>query len=229
MVTSWEPIQHTQLTDRVYGQVRDRILSRAIRNDEQILVAEVAEELGVSRTPVVDAVKRLAAEGLVEIRARRGTFVRGLTERDVIEIFELRHSLETSSVRTTIREGRAPLLAERLSYWLDVMSNLITDDGFGHYIAFVAADHAFHAAIIAIRDNDRINAVYENLRVHMHVARAHLFQSLEPASRVHDDHLRIRDAVAAGDSDLVETAITVHLDAIRERMIVNVRANNGSI
>lgn len=229
MPATWEPIQHTHLTERVYGQVRDRILSRAIKTDEQILVHEVAEELGVSRTPVVDAVKRLAAEGLVEIRARRGTFVRGLTETGVVEIFELREALETSAVRATIREAGGPALAGTLRHWFDVMAGMITDEGFGDYLAFTAADHAFHAAIIASRGNGRINSIYENLRVHMHVARAHLFQSLEPSGRVHDDHGRILDAVAAEDAPTAEAALVSHLSAIRERMIANVRANNGSV
>jgi DNA-binding GntR family transcriptional regulator len=229
MATSWEPIQHTHLAERVYGQVRDRILSRAIKTDEQILVHEVAEELGVSRTPVVDAVKRLAAEGLVEIRARRGTFVRGLTEVDVREIFELREALETFAVREAIREGRAEMLAGELRHWLDVMGGMVSGGDFSDYLAFTEADHAFHVAIIRIRNNGRINGTYENLRVHMHVARAHLFQSLEPAGRVHDDHTRIHAAVKKADAAAAEAAIAAHLTAIRDRMIVNVRANNGSI
>ena len=229
MVATWEPIQHTQLTERVYGQVRERILSRLIKNDEQILVHEVAEELGVSRTPVVDAVKRLAAEGLVEIRSRRGTFVRGLTEGDVCEIFELRGALETSAVRAAVRDGNGAVLAGTLTHWLGVMAGLIRESSFGDYTAFTEADHAFHAAIVGLRGNARMDSIYENLRVHIHVARAHLFRDLEPADKVHRDHIRIRDAVAANDAPAAEAAIDAHLASIRERMIANVRANNGSI
>ena len=229
MAAHWEPIRHTDLTEQVYDQVRARILSRVIKNDEQILVHEVAEELGVSRTPVIDAVKRLAAEGLVEVRARRGSFVRGLAEQDVHEIFELREALEVSAARTTMENGGSPALAGALTHWLGVMRGLMRDSDFGNYAAFTEADHAFHAAIIGSRGNRRSDKIYENLRVHIHVARAHLFRDLEPAVEVHADHTRIRDAVEAGDAVAAQAAIRGHLAIIRERVIANVRANNGSI
>ncbi len=228
-MAGWEPIQHMQLADRVYDEVRDSIISRAIKTDEQISVAQVAAELGVSRTPVLEAVKRLAAEGLVEVRARRGSFVRGLTEIDVREIFGLREALETFAVSKAIAGGRTKHLAEELDRQIAIMASLIEGDRFTDYMRFTAADQAFHAAIVGAEGNARIDAIYANLNVHMHIARAHLFRSLEPPHRVHADHLAIARAVKAGDADAAEAAIIDHLTAIQERMTANVRSNGGSI
>lgn len=228
-MAGWAPIQHMQLADRVYDEVRDSIISRTIKTDEQISVAQVAAELGVSRTPVLEAVKRLAAEGLVEVRARRGSFVRGLTEVDVREIFELREALETFSLRHAVASGRAPLLAAELQRQIDIMADLIEGDTFTDYKRFTAADQAFHAAIVGAQGNARIDAIYANLNIHMHIARAHLFQNLEPPHRVHADHLAIAGAVAAGNTAAAEAAITDHLKAIQERMVANVRSNGGAI
>lgn len=228
-MAGWEPIQHVQLADRVYDEVRDSIISRTIKTDEQISVAQVAAELGVSRTPVLEAVKRLAAEGLVEVRARRGSFVRGLTEVDVREIFELREALETFSLRHAIAHGRGRLLAADLRHQIDIMAALIEGDRFTDYKRFTAADQAFHAAIVGAQGNARIDAIYANLNIHMHIARAHLFQNLEPPHRVHADHLAIAGAIAAEDATAAEAAITDHLKAILERMVTNVRSNGGAI
>lgn len=228
-MAAWEPIHHMQLADRVYDEVRDSIISRAIKTDEQISVAQVATELGVSRTPVLEAVKRLAAEGLVEVRARRGSFVRGLTEIDVREIFELREALETFCARKAIARGRSKQLASELDHQISIMASLIEGNNFTDYKRFTAADQAFHAAIVGAEGNVRIDAIYANLNVHMHVARAHLFQSLEPPHRVHADHLAIARAIQADDASAAEAAIIDHLSAIQERMTANVRSNGGSI
>lgn len=225
----WEPIQHTHLTDRVYDEVRDSIISRHIKTDEQISVAQVAVELGVSRTPVLEAVKRLASEGLVEVRARRGSFVRGLTEVDVREIFQLRQALESFAVHNAIAAGKGKTLSAELKVQLDIMAGLVAGDNFTDYKRFTAADQAFHAAIIKAQKNARIDAIYANLNIHMHIARAHLFQSLEPPHRVHADHTAIYKAIKAGDVAAADAAITEHLRAIEERMIANVKTNGGSI
>src|ERR1700712_1402352 len=72
----FERIQHADLAELTYTAIRKRILMRELRTGEQIPVEAVALMLGVSRTPVIDALRRLETEGLVEIRARRGCFVR---------------------------------------------------------------------------------------------------------------------------------------------------------
>jgi len=226
---AWDRIEHEHLAERVYDAIRDRILRRAIPCDEQIQIAEIATELGVSRTPVVDAVKRLASEGLVEIRARRGSFVRSLSEDDIREIFELRVALETFAARSAIGSGKTTDLAEQMHHWLQVMEAEMQGGGFGDYLRFTVADQAFHAALINAQNNARASAIYDNLNVHMHVARSHLFQGLEPPARVHADHQKILKAIRGRNSAAADKAITDHLRSIESKMIENVRLSGGAI
>src|ERR1700728_190462 len=98
----FERINHADLTDQTYEAIRGRILRRELKTGEQIPIDRVAADLGVSRTPVLDAIKRLSVEGLIGIRPRRGCFVLGLTIADIREIFGLREALETYAANCVI-------------------------------------------------------------------------------------------------------------------------------
>lgn len=87
MVIEYPYITHLDLTEQTYRFLKDRILRREINPGEKILVEEIARGLRVSRTPVVNALKMLESDGLVEILPRRGTFVTHLNARDVAELF----------------------------------------------------------------------------------------------------------------------------------------------
>lgn len=227
MSTSWTPIQHTQLTDLVYEAVRDRILSRAIKIDEQVNVEEVAAEMQVSRTPVVDAIKRLAAEGLVEVRSRRGTFVRGITEQDLIEIFQIREAVELFAARYVIEHDVHGEVVLEMKALLKTMSEAITDTTFKDYSAFTRADRAFHCVMIDACNNQRMKDAYENLNVHLHIMRGHFFKDLEPPKRVHADHTEILSAIESRDYPAAERIIRQHLSAIEAKMQDNIRKAGG--
>ncbi len=227
MANSWTPIQHTHLTDLVYEAVRERILSRAIKIDEQVNVEEVAAELQVSRTPVVDAIKRLATEGLVEVRSRRGTFVRGITEHDLLEIFQIREALELFAVRHAIESEAHEAVVQEMEVLLKTMSEAISDNTFTDYSAFTRADRAFHSVMIDACDNKRMKDSYENLNVHLHIMRSHFFQGLEPPARVHADHTEILDAIRARDYLAAERIVRGHLASIQAKMLDNIRTAGG--
>lgn len=223
----WTPIQHTQLADQVYDEVRARILSRIIKIDEQINVDEVASELQVSRTPVVDAIKRLAADGLVEVKARRGTFVKGITERDAIEIFQIREALETYAARYVIEGPENPAVAARMQALIEEMTGFMSDSDFKDYAAFSTADSAFHNTLIDACANERMKTSYENLNIHMHIMRSYAFRPLVPPKRVHAEHLAILKAVVSNDVGAAERSISKHLASTREKMINNIRNSGG--
>jgi len=229
MSSTWTPIQHTHLTDQVYAAVRDRILSRLIKIDEQVNVEEIAAELRVSRTPVVDAIKRLAAEGLVEVKARRGTYVRGISEHDLVEIFQIREALELFALRHAIESDVHQQVVEEMSALLQAMGESIEGDTFSDYPRFTMADRAFHTVMIDSCDNQRMKDSYENLNIHLHIMRSHFFEGLEPPKRVHADHTEILEALVARDYTAAERVVRNHLSSIRTKMIDNIRKAGGML
>ncbi|WP_321904488.1 GntR family transcriptional regulator [Paraburkholderia tropica] len=221
------PITHTHLTDQVYDAVRARILSRAIKIDEQINVEEVAAELQVSRTPVVDAIKRLATDGLVEVRARRGTFVKGITEQDANEIFQVREALELFAAYQVIHSPESAAVTARMQSLIEEMSGFMSNDEFRDYTAFSVADAGFHNALIDACANQRLKTSYENLNIYMHIMRSHFYRPLVPPRRVHTEHLAILEAVVSKDDAAAARAIRQHLASTREKMINNIRNSGG--
>ena len=219
----FERIQHADLAALTYSAIRKRILLREFRTGEQIPVDGVATALGVSRTPVIDALKRLESEGLVEIRARRGTLVRGLTANDIRELLEVREAVELYSVRTVIRAARHAILAERLAEIAFFMETCTEGNTFADYDRFIEWDRTFHDAIVEASNNARMMELYRNLHAHQHIMRAHYFRELVPARQVNAAHAAIVAALRAGDLAAAARAISDHVASVCSRACTNLR------
>lgn len=225
----FQRIHHSDLTELTYEAIRKRILRRELMTGEQIPVDRVASQLGVSRTPVLDAIKRLSAEGLVGIRARRGCFVRGLNATDIHDIFGLREALEVYGASRAIAESRHRQLAADLQRIVQKMEPCTNGDSYTDYDSFIEWDRAFHVAIVESSGNKRIEETYTGLNVHLHIMRAHYFREIQKASEVHADHAAILKAIRRGDISGTRSAISDHLSAVRDRMMADVERNGGSI
>lgn len=221
--SGFERIEHADLGALTYKAIRKRILLREFRTGEQIPVGGVAQALGVSRTPVIDALKRLESEGLVEIRARRGTFVRGLTANDIRELLEVREAIELFSVRAAIRTARNVGLAERLAEIARLMEACTEGDTFADYDRFIEWDRTFHDAIVETSNNARMMELYRSLHAHQHIMRAHYFRELVPARQVNAAHAAIIAALCAGDVAAAERAVSDHVASVCDRACTNLR------
>lgn len=113
-----------RLIDSVYARLRDMILLNELRAGQKLFDRDLAEELGVSRTPVREALGRLAMMGLVEARSRRGYFVPQYSPDEVSELYEFRKILEVSAARLAAQHARPEHIAEfdRILTELDGMS-----------------------------------------------------------------------------------------------------------
>lgn len=229
MTLALDQILPVDLADQAYQALRRRILRRELATGAQIPVDLVAAQLGVSRTPVIEALRRLAADGLVEIKPRRGCFVLGLSVEDIREIFEIREALELHAVRRAIQSGRHLGLAEQLEEPMRRMEEASDGPRFVDYDRFIEWDRAFHARLVGSGGNARMQALYRNLNVHLHVMRAHYTRELEAADHVNADHERIWQALRRGDLAAAEAAVSEHLRVIVERIASNLAHDGGVI
>lgn len=226
-VARFERIQHADLTDQTYEAIRGRILRRELKTGEQIPVDRVAAELGVSRTPVLEAIKRLSVEGLIGIRARRGCFVLGLAAADIHEIFGLREALETYAADRAIMEGRHCGLADELEALSAQMGAFTDGDVYTDYDAFIERDRAFHMTLVSSAANSRMTESYQRLNVHLHIMRAHYVRVIQKASEVHSDHAAILGCIRAGDPAAARAAVSAHLVIVRDRMLADIESRGG--
>ena len=154
-------IERENLDDTIYARIRLMIVERRIVPGERINVDRIARNLGVSRTPVVNALKRLRQEHVVEWVLRRGAFVRQFTTRELARLFEVREMLEGLAARRA---------AERISR--DEVDRLaarfralgLSDDG-PALERYIAEDRAFHLRLLALADNAHLTHAMESVNL----------------------------------------------------------------
>lgn len=222
-MNSLQQIESVQLGDRVYESVRQAIIRGELTPGEHLQDRRLAETLGVSRTPVRDALHRLRSAGLVESRGRSGWAVTDFTERDVRELFELRRLLEPVGIDKLGADPTAAAVAE-IGGFFDRYNHPIPRDA---YLEYFAHDNAFHKLLVGCSDNLRLQGFYEVME--SHIDRGRHFLSTSAAGRVDatlDEHLAICRAVAAHDFAAARAALIRHLRAGEELMVDYLRRRN---
>ncbi|WP_090479865.1 GntR family transcriptional regulator [Nakamurella panacisegetis] len=200
--------------ERVYRHVRDGILTRRFADNDLLAEGHIADETGVSRTPVREALLRLEAEGMVRLLPKRGALVLPVSAQEWRDVLATRELVETHCVRRVIESGQAPRLTASLTRALE---ELRAADRAGDVAAYVGADRDFHAAIVAAAGNSILVRLYGSLRDRqMRMGAANLFTEggLVDAGRVARtvaDHQAIADAIAAQDADRAVALVLDHL------------------
>lgn len=217
------PIRQQNITDEVYAALRDAIMSRRLAPGQRVHVDDLRLQLGVSRTPLKDALNRLAMQGLVTVAPRRGTFVSELRADDMAAIADVRRVLELFAVESGVPRV-SPLQLQRLSDCVEAMKRTVTpEDNCTDHLAFVAADHDFHHEIVEAAGNHKLLELYEALNVHIQVARVYYVTTDKRAQQVCREHAAILDAYRAQDTAAARQALTVHLETARAATLDRLR------
>lgn len=157
MSTSTAP--HASAADRVYDHVKAAILGGDREGGSFLTEGEVADEVGVSRTPVREALLRLQVEGLVTLYPKKGALVTSVTARDAREVLEARQVIEEWAA------GRAwSRRADLLDVLGPVLEEMRAARGADDPAAFSAADRRFHELIVDAADNSVLSRQYSSLR-----------------------------------------------------------------
>lgn len=200
------------LRETAYRRIRDHILTGELQPGEPISEAERAEVLGMSRSPVREALRQLAQEGLVEIFPKRGTFVTELSARDVREAFELRDAIESACARLAA-ERRTDEDLEAMEAACDAIDEAAANEtrAYAH-----ATD--FHGLVAAAARSRYLQEAFESSQAKIDLAsRVAAGAAPRPPRDVH--HRDIFDAIAAGDPGRSESLMRNHLRESARRLI----------
>jgi len=229
MVIEYPSIKHLDLTEQTYRFLKDRILKREIQPGGKISVEEVARGLGVSRTPVVNALKMLEIDGLVEIMPRRGTFVTHLTARDVAELFEIRLIIELHAAEQVFYEGKITLFLDAIERPMLQMQGAIAEGDYVDYEAFISGDRDMHMNLVRFLNNRRLIQIYSDLNVHMQVARVHYLDTVENALQAQREHEAMLNAINARDLNALKKDLSDHINNVRGRILTLLEERGGKI
>jgi DNA-binding GntR family transcriptional regulator len=202
-------LQIQSVVDHVYTALRERILSGDLPRAAKLHQATLADELGVSRTPLREALRRLAAEGLVNFSPNRGARVSEL------DFGDMRHAW---AARVALEPGAARLAAERrdldaIAAMRDAIAAQRRADG--DRDRSFSANRTFHLALAAASGNPHLTRFAEMLWVPRIGVPIYQAQAAEPAgpSAWADEHEGIADAVERGDADAAERLTRAHIGA----------------
>ncbi|GAB3296287.1 GntR family transcriptional regulator [Pseudoclavibacter terrae] len=171
----------------------------------------LAQEFGVSRTPIREALKQLENEGLVEIRPRVGTFVRTPTRREIVELFQLKESLEGLAANLLARRGPTSELAT-LSRNLDESDAAVHAGDTAEYARLV---HEFHWTIVLGADNAKLAEHYERLMNQLAYHRI-VLRTIERPGRLlasNHEHRAVVRSIVEKDAIGAEFAMRTHVEA----------------
>ncbi|RSN44443.1 MULTISPECIES: GntR family transcriptional regulator [Actinomadura] len=196
--------------DVAYDAVRRMILSGDAAAGSRLGESELAETLGLSRTPVREALQRLGSDGLVEVLPHRGARVVAWTREDLAEIFELRALLEPYAAARAARIGRDAAVLADLAALCDAMEAAAADRDLG---ALARLNSGFHAAVIDASRNRRLPGMLASV-VHAPLI-VGTFRRYDAAEldRSMNHHREIVAAIAAGDPDWAEAVMRAHIRA----------------
>ncbi len=197
-------------SDVAYLTLRDQILDGRLKPGVALKERDLCEELNISRTPVREALRRLHADGLAEMRPRRSIVVASFSENELAEIFELGIALESFVAGLAAQKATTEDI-NGLRSILSGMETLLEGKGNDSTVAYAKLDQAFHDQIAQTARNPRIGQILRqtiSLRllanVMGHYAPIDFNGSLA-------QHRMIADAIAAGDADWAQTAMSSHI------------------
>ena len=222
-------LNRLDLTEQTYRILREQILKQDLQPGDKVSVDTVARGLGVSRTPVVNALKLLENDGLVEIHPRRGTFVTELTAHDVADLFEIRHMIELYAAEQIFKSERYAEVLHQVQSILERMRNDISEGEYADYDAFISEDRDLHITIVQAMNNRRLLDIYSDLNIHMQVTRAHYLDTIENAIEAQKDHEAMVEAIANRDINALKSALTAHLETVRTRILEVLEQRGGQL
>ena len=198
------------LKNQVYFALKDAITAMDIYGgDEPPKLDErrLAEDLGVSRTPIREALSRLAQDGLVEMIPRRGTFVARKSKSEILEIISVWAALESMAARLATQNASDAEIGQLRKLFVTFEEK---NEPRAHIDEYSDTNIRFHQRIISLSKSKLLKKTADALFVHMRAIRARTITERDRADRSIIDHLHIIEAIEARDTELAERLVREH-------------------
>ncbi len=202
--------------DKVYEVLKQRVVGGAYAPAAQLKEEHLARELGISRTPVRAALKRLVDDGLATADPGRGVRVAQWTESDIEETYELRGLLEGHAAALAARRG-GEALADRLDTLNDEMDRAIAAGGSLLAERLQDINARFHRAVLEAAGSPRLRGMLAGVIDMPVVIRSHFISTLQDKVQSLQHHRDLAAAVRAGDADLARQVMQLHLRVAQHR------------
>jgi DNA-binding GntR family transcriptional regulator len=212
------------VVERVYEQLKALSISYELLPGDRVNEIELAERLGVSRTPLREALNRLTSEGFLSMKAGKGFFRRPLDAKDVFDLYEFRRCLETAAAPLAIARAGDEAIGAIRSF-LDVSRADVPERTIGD---LVELDESFHEQLMGLSGNGEMLRVLRNLNARIRFVR---WIDMENGRRnaTQDEHLAIIDAVSARDAPGAVALLNRHNERRLDQIVAVIREGYARI
>lgn len=206
------------IRDSVHDQMREMILDGQWPPGARIDLSSLAEEFGVSKTPLNEAIHMLIREGLLTVKPRSGTFVSSLDLDEILETFDFRLVLEKGAAETILSNISAPIL-----HGLDNLNDRMADIAHGEpqdedYRRLLRLDDEFHQKIMMLSGNSQLIETYEQISARLMLMRmVGAFERKDYEATI-DDHRTITAALRVGDLQSFAAASATHVHNAKDKI-----------
>jgi DNA-binding GntR family transcriptional regulator len=203
------------LRDVVFENLREAIVEGKVKPGQRLMEVQLAEQLGVSRTPVREAIRKLELEGLVIMLPRKGAYVANMSLKDIIDVLEIRASVEGLA---------ASLASERISpddiKKLEAILKDFEQSAAGSDVeTLLKKDVEFHECIFKATNNKKLHQLINSLWEQVYRFRVTYISDYDSTVNIARDHKLILDAIKKGDNEMAKKHATEHIEKLEHFMI----------
>ncbi|MDI3534010.1 MAG: hypothetical protein PWQ82_375 [Thermosediminibacterales bacterium] len=211
------------LREVVFETLREAIISGDLEPGERLMEMQLADEMGVSRTPVREAIRKLELEGLVVMIPRKGAYVADLSLKDAADVFEIRGSLEGLA---------ASLAAERITdEEIEQLERLLVQIREcierGDLEGIIEKDAEFHDNLFKAARNEKLTQMINNLREHINRYRISSLTYLHRATEMFKEHTKIVEAISERNAELAAKLTRKHIENVEKNIMAYLREKIG--
>ncbi|MDO4869137.1 MAG: GntR family transcriptional regulator [Bacillota bacterium] len=206
---------HKPLREMVYEELKMQILTGAIIPGTRMMEVDLADEMGVSRTPIREAIRKLEKEGLVTIEPRRGAYASMISTEDMVEILEVRQDLEGLAAyfaAERMHEDKISELHDINEKYNDAVKRGSMED-------MITYDTRFHRMIVDSCHNKILVQMIEQLQELVLRFRYIYYDNFKRAENMYEEHEAIINGIKSGNAGDARHAADVHIDRLKELVI----------
>ena len=211
--------EYLPLRDVVFNTLRQAILRGELKPGERLMEIQLANILGLCRTPIRDAIRKLELEGLVLMIPRKGAEVAEITEKNMRDVLEVRKALEELAVQLACDKITKEEIEEMKKAAEDFKKILKSKD----ITEIAEADVRFHDIIYMATDNQKLIQLLNNLREQMYRYRIEYLKKKECYPQLLNEHQTIIDAIAGHDKELATKFTSQHIKNQAETVVGTIR------
>jgi len=217
-ITDEIQLGRVSLAEQAYRILKSQILGCNLSPGEKLDIFQLSEQFKVSRTPIKEALNRLAQEGLLEIRPQSGTFVAPIDPRDIEHVFDIRLMIELWAAGTAADRPEF-LNLKTMSQMVDKCDSLLASERSFDFPKFADADFAFHSQIVLASRNPRLEVIYTSLNHKVPVMRFFWDEVRTRSLKSHQEHIRILRAFERAKKGQVLQALRSHILGSRREIL----------